>query len=75
LGFFDYFAQYGKFCENEHCAILIGEYNGPLRLNPKVGYSYKWIPDREFLQDIEENPKNYSPWAKESAKIIKKNKK
>lgn len=71
LGFFNYFAKYNEYCENEHCAILTGEYDGPIDLNPEAGYSYKWIKEDEFLKDIKENPENYSPWAIEAAKIIR----
>lgn len=62
-GFFDYFAEYNDVCENEHCAMMVGEYNGKLELNNEVGYGYKWMNKNEFSKDIETNPKNYSPWA------------
>ena len=71
LGFFNYFAKYGEHCENEHCAILVGEYNGSLSLSTEVGYSYKWVSEEEFLKDIKKNPQKYSPWAVEAAKIIR----
>lgn len=71
LGFFDYFARYGKLCENEHCAMMVGEYNGKLKLNPEVGYEYKWMDKNDFLKDIQKNPKKYSPWAVEGVKILK----
>ncbi len=73
LGFFNYFVKYREYCENEHCAILVGEYNGSLSLNSEVGYGYKWVPEEDFLEDIEKNPKNYSPWAIEAAKLIELN--
>ncbi len=69
-GFFNYFVKYGKLCENEHCAILVGEYNGRLNLNPEVGYGYKWMAKQEFLKDIEKNPKNYTAWAKEAVQVL-----
>lgn len=72
VGTFNYFAQYGALCENEHCAILIGEYNGKLDLNPEVGYGYKWINKTDFLKDIKNHPENYSTWAIESTKILEK---
>lgn len=72
LGFFNYFSQYGKYCENEHCALMVGEYNGEVSLNPEAGYEYKWMDKKEFLKDIEKNPQNYTPWAKEGAKILEK---
>lgn len=72
LGEFNYFAQDGERCENEHCAMMIGEYNGDVHLNPEVGYEYKWMPKSEFLADIEKNPDKYSKWAREGVKILQK---
>ena len=63
LGFFNYFAQYGEFCENEHCHLLVGEYDGEVNLSPDVGYEYKWMDKKDFLKDLGVNPKNYTPWA------------
>lgn len=75
LGFFNYFAPYhtvqGELCENEHCTLLVGEYNGPISLNPQVGYEYKWMDKQKFLKDIKKNPQKYSPWAREAVKLIK----
>lgn len=71
IGAFNYFAKYGELCENEHCAILIGEYNGPLNLNPNVGYKYKWMDKKMFLEDIKKNPQKYTPWVVEGVKILK----
>ncbi len=70
-GMFDYYAEYGDLCENEHCAILTGEYNGPLSLNDEVGYGYKWMDKNEFLKDIQANPSFYSPWAIPAVKLLK----
>ncbi|MBI4059284.1 NUDIX domain-containing protein [Candidatus Microgenomates bacterium] len=72
LGSFNYDAQYGDLCENEHCAMMLGEYNGPLKLNNEVGYSYKWMDKNEFLADIRKNPQKYSAWAKKGVEILKK---
>ena len=71
LGTFNYFARYGNLCENEHCALMVGEYNGKVELNTEVGYEYKWMDEGDFLKDIKENPQNYSPWAVEGVKILK----
>lgn len=70
VGAFNYFSQYGDLCENEHCAMLVGEYDGKLNLNPEVGYNYKWMDKQEFLKDIKANPTNYSPWAVEGVKFL-----
>ncbi len=72
LGFFNYFAQYGEFCENEHCAMMAGKYDGAVNLNPEMGYEYKWIKEEEFIEDIEQNPGSYTPWAIEGVKVLKR---
>lgn len=70
LGFFNYFAQYGDNCENEHCFLMIGQYDGEVSLNPDLGYEYKWVEKEEFLKDIAQNPANYTPWAKEAVRLL-----
>lgn len=72
MGAFNYFARYGKLCENEHCAMLVGEYNGLIKLNREVGYSCQWVPKKKFLADIKKNPQKYSPWAAKGVKILKR---
>lgn len=71
LGYFNYFQKINNLCENEHCAMMIGEYNGKIKMDPSVGYEYKWILKKEFLKDIENNPKNYAPWVIEGVKVLK----
>lgn len=71
LGFFNYFAQYGEYCENEHCAMLVGQYDGEVNLNPEMGYEYRWVSKEEFLKDIELNPQKYTPWVVEGVKTLK----
>ena len=71
LGFFNYFEKYREFCENEHCFLLTGEYNGPVKLNPETGYEYKWMDKQEFLQDIAQNSQKYTPWAIEALTLLK----
>ncbi|MBI2596549.1 NUDIX domain-containing protein [Candidatus Daviesbacteria bacterium] len=71
VGSFNYFAKVGSLCENEHDYLLIGEYNGEIKLNPKVAYECKWVDKGELFKDMEKNPKNYSPWSQEGLKILK----
>lgn len=70
LGFFNYFQTYGQFCENEHCAMVVGEYNGDFKLNKEAGYGFKWMDKKEFLKDVENNPQNYTPWVLEGIKLL-----
>lgn len=72
LGGFNYFAKWGDYCENEYCVMMVGEYDGEIKMDPKVGYEYRWVDKEEFLKDIESNPQNYTPWAIEGARILKK---
>ncbi len=71
IGGFNYFAKIGSFCENEHDVLLLGEYNGEVKLNPDAGYEYSWVGKREFLEDFNKNPRNYTPWTIEAVKILK----
>lgn len=72
IGIFNYFAKYGRLCENEHCVMMVGEYNGEVKLNPLIGYEYKWVRKEEFFKDVKANPKNYTPWVAWGAKILRK---
>lgn len=71
LGSFNYFAQNGEFCENEHCAMMVGVYDGKIKLDPEVGYEYKWMDLNEFLQDVSISPEKYVPWVIEGAGVLK----
>ncbi len=72
LGFFNYFSKIGELCENEHCAMMVGEYDGALNMDPSVGYEYKWVSKDEFLKDVQKNPDQYAPWVIEGIKVLKK---
>lgn len=75
LGGFNYFAPYttvqGDFCENEFCAMMTALYDGEVKMNTDSGYSCKWVSKQDFLNDIESNPQNYTPWAIEGVKVLK----
>lgn len=70
LGSFNYFAKDEDNCENEHCAMLVGEYNGDVSLNPASGYEYVWMSKSDFLTDFENNPKKYAPWVPGGVAIL-----
>lgn len=71
LGFFNYFKEDGKYCENEYCAMVIGEYNGEIKLNPEHGYDFVWMGKKDFLEDIKNNPNKWAPWVPGGIKILK----
>lgn len=51
-------------CENEVDTVMVGEWDGELKLNPEEASDYKWIEWGELKKDIEKNPDIYSPWHK-----------
>lgn len=73
LGTFNYFAKIDGLCENEHCAMMVGKYEGGIKMNPKTAYEFKWVSKEEFLKDFESNPQKYAPWVVEGITILKKN--
>lgn len=71
LGGFNYFAKINGLCENEYDNLLMGEYDGEVKMDENTGYEYKWMDKGELLKDIEENPSKYTPWANEGVKLLK----
>ncbi|MDP2632865.1 MAG: polyprenyl synthetase family protein [Candidatus Curtissbacteria bacterium] len=70
VGEFNYYARDGKNCENEYCAVLVGNYDGPFSANKKETYGAKWVKFSDFLKDIKNNPKKYTPWARLAIKQL-----
>lgn len=71
LGFSNYFERDGKYCENEYCAMVVGEYNGQIKMNPDHGYDFVWMDKKDFLKDFENNPKKWAPWVPGGIEILK----
>lgn len=51
-------------CENELDTVIVGEWNGPLALNPEEVSDAKWMEWEEMKLDVERHPELYSPWHK-----------
>lgn len=68
---FNYFERYDGKCENEHCALIVGEYSGELVPDSDVCYEHKWVCLKELVIDVEKNIKNYTPWLLASIKELK----
>ncbi len=71
LGSFNYFAIDGKYCENEYCAMMIGEYDGEIKMNPENGYDFEWMDKKDFIRDFKENPDKWAPWVLGGIEILK----
>lgn len=70
IGGFNYFAAHGENCENEYCAILMGKYDGDVKINGNVAYAYKWIPKDEFIKECVKENQEYTPWAILTGKFL-----
>lgn len=69
-GGFNYFAKYGKQCENEYCAVLVGNYDGEIFPNKNLIYEYRWMDKNELIKDCRKNPKIYAPWTILTAELL-----
>jgi isopentenyl-diphosphate delta-isomerase len=61
--------------ENEICPILVVLADACPNINKDEVESVKWVSWEEFLRETRKNPKKYSPWCVEQAKILNKNEK
>ena len=72
IGAFNYFVPQGKKCENEHCALIVGKYDGKVKANPKVAYGFRWASFNETLAEIRRKPTSFVMWARLGAKLLRK---
>ena len=72
IGAFNYFAPQGKTCENEHCALIVGKYDGKVKANPKVAYGFRWASLEETLAEIRKRPESFVMWARMGARLLRK---
>jgi len=71
IGAFNYFKEYGDRCENEYCALIVGEYDGELDMNSEVAYGFRWVSLKQLLSEIEENPEIFTRWLIEAVKVLR----
>lgn len=48
--------------EFEFDHVLIGEYDGPYKINPEEVDEIKWVKINDLLDDMQKNPSAYTPW-------------
>ena len=72
IGAFNYFAPHGEKCENEHCAVLVGKYDGKVRTNYKVAYGFRWATLKQTLVEIRSKPQSFVLWARLGANVLRK---
>lgn len=72
IGGFNYFAKYHSHCENEYCAVLIGEYEGAVFPNLDLVYEYTWMDEKKFIKDVNQHPDTYTPWAIKTVLVLER---
>ena len=51
--------------------MVVGGYNGQVKMNPEHGYDFVWMNKQDFLKDFENNPKKWAPWVFGGVKILR----
>jgi len=72
IGAFNYFAPQGKKCENEHCAVIVGKYDGKVKANHDVAFGFRWETLGETLREIRREPESYVMWARLATRVLRK---
>lgn len=65
-----YSFSYNNIMENEICPVFLVFSDANLHQNPKEISEIKWLKWNDFLQAINKNPDQFSPWCKEETKLI-----
>lgn len=71
IGAFNYFKEDEKNCENEYCALIVGEYNGELIANQETAYGFRLVSLKQLLSEIEKKPESLTPWLIEAIKALR----
>jgi len=76
IGKFQYQAQYRNVgSENEIVTVLLGQYGGEkIRPNPKEAADYKWVKYNALINQIKNNPGEFTPWLPQALEEIKNGK-
>lgn len=73
VGGFYYFERFKKkYCENEYCSILLGEYDGLVEPNAEDVYEYAWVARETFIKECQKKKSPFTPWARRCALFIQK---
>jgi len=74
VGAFNYFESHGESCENEHCALILGEFKGKPNPNPDEAYGFRWLKLSALKKEVLENPKKFTPWLIDALPLLDKEK-
>jgi isopentenyl-diphosphate delta-isomerase len=61
---FVYWAQFGKYSENEFCKLLVGDFDGRMTPNPDEITATKYLSVTELAKELKSKGDRYTPWLK-----------
>ncbi len=67
---FTYFERYNNRCENEYCVLLRTEYDGRLNPNPRHIYEFRWGTWKQLVDELDREPKGFTPWLRKSVESL-----
>ena len=56
--------------EHEFDHVFTGRYDGAVLPNPREADDYKWIPVKELMQAIQQNPEQYTVWSRIAFELL-----
>ncbi len=60
---FEYYAEdEGELCERELDTVIVGEWDGEVKLNPEEASDYRWILLDDLVKEMKDFTHKYSPW-------------
>jgi len=68
---YTYFEKYGSLCENEFCALLVGQFDSQLKPNSEHMYNHRWVTWKQLLDELSKEPENFTPWLKVAVEKLK----
>ncbi|NNE65224.1 MAG: isopentenyl-diphosphate Delta-isomerase [Pyrinomonadaceae bacterium] len=69
-----YKAEKDGIVENEFCPVFVGITDKDPSINPEEVGAFQWVPWEEFLEAANDPESEYSPWAKEEARLLSERK-
>lgn len=60
---FSYYApDLEGWCENELDTVIVGEWDGQIKLNPEEAMGFRWVEWGEMKKNVERESDKYAPW-------------
>lgn len=60
---FSYYApDVEGWCENELDTVIVGEWDGQIKLNPEEAMGFRWVEWGEMKKNVERESDKYAPW-------------